>query len=118
MHKSHAVLLPLFVAAAAALADAPYEVDLGTSLRSGSLSIEPTVTGPAGKTLRYEMRVRKEGGAGNSSSSQSGTVRLGDDGRAELASNSVSVAPDDRAVITVRLFDGARVVAERSTQYP
>ena len=93
---------------------ADYSVDLGASMQRGNLKVEPTVTGPAGKTLGYEMRVRGK----SSNSSQSGTVRLDDSGKARLASNSVSVSPDDRYVVTVRVMDEGKVVAERSQKYP
>jgi hypothetical protein len=99
-------------------ADSGYKLDLGTSVEHGSLKVEPTLTGPAGKALRYEMEVKREGQGGNSNSSQSGTVQLDRDGRAQLASNSVSVTPADRYRVTVRVFDGGQVVAEQSTRYP
>lgn len=101
-----------------AFGDAAYQLDLGARLEGGSLKVEPTVSGPPDKALRYEMRVRRDGEAGASNSSQSGTVRLDDDGHAQLASNAVSVGPNDRYVVTVRLLDGARVVAEQSASYP
>jgi len=103
---------------ALALADAGYQLDLGARVEGGSLRVEPTVSGPPDKALRYEMRVRREAGAGSSNSSQSGTVRLDDGGHAQLASNAVSVGPNDRCEVTVRLLDGNRVVAEQSARYP
>lgn len=108
----------LALASAAFAANDRYDVDLGASVQSGSLKVEPTVTGPAGKTVEYEMRVRREGGGNSSNSSQGGTVRLDDAGRARLASNSVSVSPSDRYRVTVRVMDEGRVVAEKSHEYP
>jgi Thin aggregative fimbriae synthesis protein len=99
-------------------ADSAYKLDLGASVEQGSLKVEPTIIGPAGKAVRYEMDVKREGRGGTSNSSQSGTVQLGSDGRAQLASNSVSVTPADTYRVTVRVFDGGRVVAEQSTRYP
>jgi hypothetical protein len=96
---------------------ASYDIDLGTSLQSGTLKVEPGVSGPANKTLRYEMKVRREGG-GSSNSSQSGTVRLDGSGRGHLASTSVSVSEHDRYRVDVKLFDGSELVAEQSAQYP
>ena len=101
-----------------AFSDAAYQLDLGASVEAGSLKVEPTVSGPPDKALRYEMRVRREGSAGSSNQSQSGTVKLDDDGRAQLASSAVSVGPNDHYVVTVRLLDGSHVVAEQSARYP
>jgi hypothetical protein len=108
----------LTVAFSASAADERYALDLGASVQGGSLKVEPTITGPAGKTVDYEMRVRREGGGNSSNSSQGGTVRLDESGHARLASNSVSVSPRDHYVITVRVLDGGEVVAEKSRQYP
>ena len=113
-----ALLIALTVLSAAAYADGAYQVDLGANVRAGTLMIEPTVSGPANATVRYDMQVKREGEAGSSTSSQAGTVKLDGKGEAHLASNSVSVAPSDRYEVTVKLFDGDKVVAEQSHQYP
>lgn len=106
-------LLPL-----AAYADNRYQLDIGAEVHGNNLTVEPTVVGPADKSLRYEMKVRREGQGRSSNSSQSGTVKLDADGRGQLASNSVNVSPSDHYQITVRLFDADRLVAEQSARYP
>ena len=116
MKKLAAALL--FVPIAAIAADSAYELDLGASRQGDSLKVEPQVTGPAGKQLEYRMEVRREGQGKSSNSSQSGTVKLDEGGRARLASNSVNVSSNDRYEVTVRLMDDGRVVAEKSQQYP
>src|SRR5688572_7060736 len=78
------LLLSLLVAGSGALA-ADYRVDPGASVHAGTLKVEPTVQGPAGAALRYEIRTTREGAGGRSNSSQSGNVRLGEDGSAKLA---------------------------------
>jgi hypothetical protein len=103
---------------AAAFAAQEFSLDLGASVQSGSLTVEPTVTGPAGTVVNYEMKVRREGKGKSSDSSQGGTVRLDGTGHAPLASNSISVSPGDRYVITVRVMDHGRLVAEKSQRYP
>jgi hypothetical protein len=113
-----AFVLSAFLATAAIAADSPYKVDLGASVNAGNLKVEPTITGPAGKTVIYEMRVRREGEGKSSNSSQGGTVQLDERGHAKLASNSVNVSPDDRYLVTVRVLEGTRVVAEESREYP
>lgn len=97
---------------------ADYRVDPGASVRDGTLRVEPTVEGPAGAALRYEIRTTKQGAAGRSSSSQSGSVRLGGDGTAKLATTSVSVTSQDRYRIRVKLLEHGRVVAEEEVGYP
>jgi hypothetical protein len=99
-------------------ADARYTLDLGASAHDGSLKVEPVVTGPAGKIVSYEMQVRRDGNGNSSNNSQGGTVQLDDSGRARLASNSVSVSPSDHYVVTVRVLEQGRVVAEQSREYP
>jgi hypothetical protein len=97
---------------------ADYRVDPGASVRNGTLSVEPTVQGPPGAALRYEIRTTREGQSGRSNSSQSGNVRLGDNGSAKLATTSISVTPADRYRIHVKLLEGGRVVAEEEIRYP
>lgn len=52
-----------------------YRLDIGASVRDGSLKVEQAVAGPAGKTLRYEITVRRDGQGGSSNSSQAGGGR-------------------------------------------
>ena len=111
------VLAGLLASATAAFA-ADYRLDPGASVSGGTLKVEPTVQGPAGAAVRYEIQTVREGAGGRSNSSQSGSVRLGEDGAAKLASTSVSVAPQDRYRIQVKLLEGGRVVAEEEVRYP
>lgn len=106
----------LFVSYSALAAD--YRLDPGAQVRDGTLQVAPRVRGPAGAALRYEIRTTKEGAAGKSDTSQSGSVRLGDNGEATLATTSVSVTPQDRYRIQVKLLEGGRVVAEEEVVYP
>jgi hypothetical protein len=105
-------------ASGAFAADPAYRLDVGAAVRNGMLTVEPEVAGPAGAELGYEIVTRKEGAGGNSNSSQSGNVRLGASGQASLASTSVSVAPEDRYRIQVKVREGGRVVAEQTVVYP
>jgi hypothetical protein len=116
--KLSVMLFSFTLAATASAADSPYKLDLGASVRDGSLKVEPQVSGPAGKELQYKMEVRREGQGKSSNSSQGGTVKLDEKGHARLASNSVNVSSNDRYEVSVRLLDGSRVVAEKSQKYP
>jgi hypothetical protein len=110
------VFAALLAAAAAFAAD--YRLDPGASVDGGTLTVEPKVQGPAGAALRYEIKTTREGQSGKSSSSQSGSVRLGENGAAKLASTRVSVTPQDRYRIQVKLLERGRVVAEEEVRYP
>ena len=117
MKKLLVVPVVLLLGGGAALA-ADYRVDPGARVEGGTLKVAPRVEGPAGAALRYEIRTTREGAAGRSNSSQSGNVTLGSDGAAELATTNVSVSPQDRYQISIRLLDDGRVVAEESVRYP
>jgi hypothetical protein len=62
------------------------------------------------------MEVRREGGG--STTSQAGSVHLDASGHGRLASTSVSASPSQHYRVTVKLFDGAELVAQQSAQYP
>jgi hypothetical protein len=108
----------LLVCASALAADPAYRLDLGISMSSGTLRVEPVVAGPAGKTLRYEMSVRREGKGGSSATSQAGSVRLDGTGKGQFAYNSLSVGPGDRYVISVKVYEGDRLVASEQAVEP
>ena len=97
---------------------ADYRIDPGASVRNGTLTVEPRVLGPAGASVRYEIRTTREGQGGTSNSSQSGDAQLGSDGAARLAMTSVSVSAQDHYSIHVRLLQNGRVVAEETVRYP
>jgi len=109
--------LAALLASYSALA-AEYRLDAGASVAGGTLAVEPSVHGPAGSTVRYEIRTTREGEGGKSSSSQSGSVRIGDQGSARLASTRIGVSAMDRYRVQVRLLEGSRVVAEEEVRYP
>jgi hypothetical protein len=100
-------------------ADSPYRVDIGTSRdHDGSVKVEPRITGPAGKTVRYEVDVHSESRGASANSSHSGSVRLDDSGNAQLSSNAVTLNSREQYAMTVKLFDGNRLVAEQSARVP
>ena len=97
---------------------ADYRLDPGASVQGGTLKVEPRVHGPAGAALDYEIRTTREGANGTSNSSQSGSVRLGENGSARLASTTVNVTPRDRYRVSVKLLERGEVVAEEEVRYP
>ena len=108
----------LVVSSAALGAEAAYRLDLGTTVREGSLNVAPQVTGPAGKALRYEMVVTRQSESGSSNSRQAGSVRLDENGAARLASSSVSLRPQDEYRVAVKLYEDGRLVAEEAVRHP
>ena len=113
------VLLSLFFVCSSALANAPgYDLSLGAEVRGGMLNVAPVITAPAGAKLRYDMTTIRMGRSGNNNSRQSGSVTVGQDGTASLSQVSVSVSPQDRYEVHVEVFDGSRLVAEKTLKHP
>jgi curli production protein len=109
----------LFLAATAVMANEPgYQLRVDPKVEGGMLTVAPRITAPAGAQLRYEVVSSKQGSSGKSNSSQSGNVTAGPDGSAKLSSLSVNVGPQDKYVLTVKVFDGAKLVAEEVVRYP
>ena len=111
-------LLLLFFSAAALAADPAYKLDLGLSLRGGSLRVEPVVTGPAGKQLRYQLDIKRDAQGRSASTSQAGTVRLDNSGKGQFAYNAVTVNKGDRYTVTAKVYDGDRLVASEQAVEP
>ena len=95
-----------------------YRLEAGVEVRGSSLKVEPVASGPAGETVRYEIDVRRHGGGGSSNSSQSGSARFDESGRAKLASTSVNLSPQQRYEVDIKLFEGQRVVAREHVSHP
>jgi hypothetical protein len=113
-----AALVVLLGATTAFGADPAYKLDLGLSVRSGSLRVEPTINGPSGKALRYEITIHREGRGRSADNNRAGNVRLDASGKGTLGYNSLSIAPGDRYVVTGKVYDGERLVAEESAHQP
>ena len=108
----------LMTTASATAATDGYQLRIDSAVGDGMLRVVPHIAAPAGARLRYEVISTKEGGSGRSNTNQSGTVNVGPDGSAKLSSLSVGVTPQDRYVITVKVFDGPKLVAEEVLRYP
>ncbi|HZS66050.1 MAG TPA: curli-like amyloid fiber formation chaperone CsgH [Burkholderiales bacterium] len=110
--------IALIFCASALAQDPAYRLDLGTSMVSGTLRVEPAVSGPGGKTLRYEINIRRDGKGASAATSQAGTVHLDGAGKGQFAYNSLSINPGDRYTITVKVYDGNRLVASEQAVEP
>jgi hypothetical protein len=113
------MLFSMFIALSSALASDPgYELTLGTEMRGGTLTVAPVLTAPANKRLRYDVVVTRSGRSGNSDSRQGGNVTVGANGTAGLSQVSISVGEGDRYDVSVKVYDGARLVAEKTARQP
>ncbi len=95
-----------------------YRLTLDARVEDHRLTMAPQIQAPAGAVLRYEVIAAKTGAAGTTSTTQGGEVRVDDRKTAALSKLSLSIGPQDRCTVSVRVFDGADLVAERSYSYP
>jgi hypothetical protein len=113
------LFLCMILSSGAALANAPgYDLSLGAEVRGRMLKVAPVISAPAGAQLRYDMTTTRTGRSGNSNSRQSGDVTVGEDGKATLSQVAVNVSPQDRYIVHVEVYDGARVVASETLRHP
>ena len=101
------------------MADEPaYKLRIDSTVEASKLIVSPVIAAPAGSRLRYEMISSKEGRSGKSDTSQSGGVMVSADGSAKLSTLSLGVDANDRYLITVKVYDGGKLVAEDALRYP
>src|SRR3954451_7363117 len=94
----------LLAATGTAMASEPgYTLRIDSSVEGRQLSVVPRIAAPAGARLRFEMIASKQGSAGKSSTSQSGSVNVGADGSAALSTLKLGINPQDKYVITVKV---------------
>lgn len=109
----------LATAGASAMANEPgYNLRLESKVEGSTLTVVPHIDAATGARLRYEMVSSKQGSAGKSNTSQSGTVTVGPDGSAKLSTLSLGLGPSDRYVITVKVYAGVELVAQEVLRYP
>lgn len=106
------------MSSASAAGESAYRLRIDSALDEGKLTLTPYVEAPAGARLRYELKSDRQGAAGRSSTSQGGGVAVGASGSAKLSTLSFSVAPQDRYTVTVRVFEGSKLVVEKSLTVP
>lgn len=113
------LLLLVLITTTWAGADEPaYRLRIDSSVEASRLTVVPVITAPAGSRLRYEMISTKQGHSGKSNTSQGGAIVVGADGSAALSTLRLGVSADDRYQITVKVFDGSKLVAEDALRYP
>ena len=101
------------------MADEPgYKLRVDSRVEGSKLTVVPYIAAATGARLRYEVTSSKQGSAGKSNTSQSGNVSVGPDGSAKLSTLSLGLGPQDKYVVTVKVFAGAKLVAEEVLRYP
>lgn len=95
-----------------------YRLSLEPSFGENQLVLSPRIAARPGETLRYEIVATKVGRSGKSNTSQSGRVVVDASGSALLSTLRLGVVADDRCSIAVKVFDGQKLVAEQTLQYP
>ena len=111
------VMLPAFASVAGA-DPSEHRIWLETSTEDGSLLAEPRVEAGHDALLRYEFSSTKVGPAGRSESRQAGSVRLATGETRALTRLRLSVVGDDKYILSLRVYEDERLVAEKSFTYP
>lgn len=101
------------------MADEPgYKLRFDSTVEASKLTVVPVIAAAPGSQLRYELISSKEGHSGNSNTRQSGGVMVGAEGSAKLSTLRLGVGADDRYLISVKVYDGAKLVAEQVLRHP
>jgi hypothetical protein len=95
-----------------------YRLMLDARIEDHKLTMAPQIHAPAGAVLRYEVIVAKTGTSGTTSTRQGGEVRVNEHNTATLSKLSLSIGPQDRWTVLVKVYDGQDIVAERSFSHP
>jgi hypothetical protein len=112
-------LVPLLLFAASAMAEEPaYRLRIDSTVEASKLIVSPVIAAPAGSRLRYEMISSKQGRSGKSNTSQSGAVTIGADGSGKLSTLRLGVGRDERYLVTVKVYDDGKLVAEQVLRHP
>ena len=103
---------------ATARAQMEYQITFDITPSDRAVEIVPRVMAAQAATIRYELVARKSGGADVAVSRQAGTAKL--DGRSSqpLSRLKLSVRPEERYTITLKIFEGSAMVAEKTFTYP
>ena len=111
------LMLPTLVSAASVGAD-DHRVWIETSVDAGRLLVVPQIEAGHAASLDYELISAKTGKAGRSNSSQAGSVRL-DQGEARVLTRlRLSVAGEDKYLLSLRVYENGKLVAEDAVNYP
>jgi hypothetical protein len=111
------LMLPTLVSVAQASAG-DHRAWIETSVEDDRLLAVPQIEGGHDAMLDYELISTKAGKAGRSSSTQAGSVRVGQGETRSLTRLRLSVASTDTYLLSLRVYEGGELVAEDSVSYP
>jgi hypothetical protein len=105
-----------------AMADArsapPVEAWLEAAPAEGKVVVQAFVRGGPVARLRYELNADKTAGAGNSTTRQAGLRKLACCGPVALSTVSLDAGANDRYRITLKVFAGNELLAEKTLAWP
>jgi hypothetical protein len=111
------LMLPTLVSVAHATAG-DHRVWIEASLNDGLLMAQPRVEAGHDALLDYELISTKAGKAGRSNSSQAGSVRVTQGETRSLTHLRLSIAGDDKYILSLRVYENGRLVGEDSVTFP
>ena len=111
------LMLPTLFSVAQANAG-EHRVWIETSVDDGRFLAVPQIEAGHGALLDYELISTKVGKAGRSNSSQAGSVRLGEGETRSLTRLRLSVAAEDEYILSLRVYENGKLVAEDAVRYP
>lgn len=110
-------MLPTLFSVASASAG-EHRVWIQTSVDNGRFLAVPQVEAGHDALLDYELISTKTGKAGRSSSSQTGSVHLGNGEIRSLARLRFSISAEDKYILSLRVYESGKLVAEQSVSWP
>jgi len=111
------LMLPTLVSVAHANAG-DHRVWIDASVDKGLLIAQPRIEAGHDAMLDYELISTKAGKAGHSNSTQAGSVRVTQGETRSLTRLRLSVAGDDKYVLSLRVYEGGALIGEDSVSYP
>jgi hypothetical protein len=97
---------------------ADVEAWIDTDARDGILQAVPTIRVANPVTIRYELSAKKTGGAGTSSTRQSGTRAIACCEPVALATLRLSAGSADTYTVSLIVYVGNEVAAQAEVRYP
>ena len=110
-------MLPSLVSVADA-GSGGHRVWIETAVEDGRLLAVPRVQAGHDAHFDYELVSSKLGRAGSSDTRQSGSVRLAQGEDRSLTRLRLSVGTDDKYTLSLRVYEGGKLVGEDSVTYP
>lgn len=111
------LMLPTLVSAVSANAG-DHRAWIETSVEDGRLLAIPQVEAGHDALLDYELTSTRTGKAGSANSSQAGKLRVKHGEARTLTRLRLSVAGEDQYLLSLRIYEDGKLVAEDTVNYP